>query len=105
MLDRQMQGKINSWAIRWCYHQFKSNLFSVHPLVSKIENVGFNSSDATNTKEKFNRYQTKLDNGEKTDFLFSENIILEPEIIQQFIMPFSIKTRIKYKILNLFFKN
>jgi hypothetical protein len=105
MLDRQMQGKLNSWAIRWCYHQFKTNLFSVHPLVSKIENVGFNSPDASNTKEKFNRYQTKLDNGEKTDFLFSENIVLEPKIIQQFITPFSINTRIKYKILNLLFKN
>jgi hypothetical protein len=105
MLDRQMQGKINSWAIRWCYHQFKSGLLSVHPFQSKIENVGFNSPDASNTKERFNRYKTKLDNDGKIKFLFSNNIFLDPKIIQQFTKPFSIKTRIKYKLLNLLFKN
>lgn len=105
MLDRQMQGKINSWAIRWCYHQFKSGLLSVHPFMSKIENVGFNSPDASNTKERFNRYQTKLDKGEKIEFLFSKEFCLDSEIIQEFTKPFSIQNRIKYKIINLLFKN
>jgi hypothetical protein len=105
MLDRQMQGKINSWAIRWCYHQFKSGLLSVHPFVSKIENFGFNSPDASNTKERFNRYQTKLDKGGKMAFLFSKEVRLDTKIIQQFTKPFSIQNRIKYKIINLLFKN
>ena len=105
MLDRQMQGKINSWAIRWCYSQFKNDLFSVHPFVSKIVNIGFNSSDATNTKEKFSRYSTKLDVGEKLDFEFSKKYHTESEIIHQFIKPFSIISRIKYRIINLVFKN
>lgn len=105
MLDRQMQGQLNSWAIRWCYHQFKNDLFSVHPIVSKIDNIGFNSPDASNTKEKFSRYQTKLDKGAKTTFQFSNQIHLEPRIIRQFIKPFSILYRIKYKIINLVFKN
>lgn len=105
MLDRQMQGKINSWAIRWCYHQFKHDLFSVHPFVSKIENVGFNSPDASNTKEKFNRYQTKVDTGFQRKFQFTNVICLDSRIIRQFVKPFSIVTRVKYKILNSFFKN
>lgn len=105
MLDRQMNGKINSWAIRWCYHQFKYNLYSVHPFVSTIENVGFNSSDATNTKEKFNRYKTKLDSGEKVEFNFSDEYNLKSKIIKQFTHPFSLKSRLKYKIINLLFKN
>jgi hypothetical protein len=105
MLDRQMQGKINSWAIRWCYHQFKNGLFSVHPLTSKIKNIGFNSTEASNTREKFNPYQTKLDVGEKREFQFSKDIHLDRKIIQQFAKPFSILIRTKYKILNLVFKN
>jgi hypothetical protein len=105
MLDRQMQGKLDSWAIRWCYHQYKYNLFSVHPLVSKINNIGFNSPDATNTSEKFNRYKTKLDQSNKTSFQFSNDIYLEHKIINQFIKPFTIFSRIKYKIINLVFKN
>ncbi|MDI1307714.1 MAG: sugar transferase [bacterium] len=102
MLDRQVQGKINSWAIRWCYHQFKNNLFSVYPLISKIKNVGFNSIDASNTKEKFNPYQTKLDNGVKREFQFSKDIDLDPKIIKQFTKPYSIISRIKFKIINWF---
>lgn len=101
MLDRQMQGNINSWAIRWCYHQFKYSLFSAHAHVSKIDNVGF-TPDASNTTETYNRFQTKLDNGEKTNFLFSEDIRLDPKIIRQFTKPFSIISRIKYKVINLF---
>lgn len=105
MLDRQMNGKINSWAIRWCYHQFKNNLFSIHPLVSKIDNVGFNSSDATNTKEKFSRYKTQLDTGSKIKYHFIEQFSLNADIIRQFTQPFTIKARLKYKILNMLFKN
>ncbi|WP_264553796.1 glycosyltransferase [Flavobacterium sp. N2038] len=101
MLDRQMQGKINSWAIRWCYHQFKYGLFSVYSFVSKIENVGF-TKDASNTKETYNRFQTILDDGKKTNFLFSPDIHLDPKIIKQFTKPFSILSRIKYKVINLF---
>jgi len=101
MLDRQMQGKINSWAIRWCYHQFKHDLFSAHALVSKIDNVGF-TIDASNTTETYNRFQTKLDDGIKTDFLFSKDIGLDPKIIKQFTKRFSIISRIKYKVINLF---
>ncbi|WPO79089.1 sugar transferase [Flavobacterium sp. KACC 22761] len=105
MLDRQMNGEINSWAIRWCYYQFKNNLFSVHPLVSKVENVGFNSQDASNTKEKYNRYRTILDDGEKTNFKFTNDISLNPKIISQFVKPFSIVTRIKYKLIHFLFKS
>lgn len=105
MLERQMRGKIDSWAIRWCYHQFKNDLFSVHPFGSKIVNIGFYSADATNTKEKFNRYQTQLDNDDKKEFMFSKDYHLDPEIIQQFTKPYSIISRIKYKIINTLFEN
>jgi len=103
MLDRQMNGSINSWAIRWCYHQFKNNLYSVHPLLSKVQNIGFNSEDASNTKEKYNRYETILDNSNRKEFTFSKEIKLRPEIINQFTRPFSFYSRIIYKIKNTFF--
>ena len=101
MLDRQMTGEINSWAIRWCYHQFKHDLHSVHVLVSKIDNVGF-TPDASNTKEKYNRFKTVLDQSNQVHFNFSPNIQLDPKIVRQFTKPFSIGSRIKYKIFNLF---
>lgn len=100
MLHKQMNGKLDSWAIRWCYHQFKYNLFSVHPIVSKIDNVGF-TPDASNTTEKFNRFKTILDQGNQTTFKFTNEVQLDSRLIKQFVKPFTITSRIKYKILNL----
>lgn len=44
MLDHQMQGKIDSWAIRWCYAQSKLNMFTVYPVMSRIHNIGFDGT-------------------------------------------------------------
>lgn len=99
MLDRQMRGKINSWAIRWCYHQFKYDLFSVHPILSKISNIGF-SEEASNTKKKNNRYSTLLDNRNEVNFSFTEQVKIEKYLIKQYVKPYSFFTRIKYKLFN-----
>lgn len=44
MLDSQMQGKIDSWAIRWCYAQSKINKLTVYPTVSRIQNIGLDGT-------------------------------------------------------------
>jgi len=100
MLDKQMRGLINSWAIRWCYHQFKYNLYSVHPFVSKIKNIRFNNPDASNTKEKYNRFETTRDIGDQIAFNFPAVIELNKIAINNFKKPYTILIRAKYKILN-----
>jgi cellulose synthase/poly-beta-1,6-N-acetylglucosamine synthase-like glycosyltransferase len=102
LLVKQKTGRINSWAIRWCYHQFKHNLFSVHPVLSKIKNIGY-AKGATHTKEKFNRFETKLDEGLKMDFNFDRPVQLERKMIRQFTRPYSIPYRAVYKVLNILF--
>lgn len=44
MLERQMLGEIDSWAIRFCYEQFKQNKITVNPTVSRIRNIGFDGT-------------------------------------------------------------
>lgn len=44
MLELQMLGKIDSWAIRWCFSQFLQNKYTVYPAKSKVLNDGFNDS-------------------------------------------------------------
>lgn len=44
MLDSQMQGKIDSWAIRWCYSQSKLDMLTVYPVISRIRNIGLDGS-------------------------------------------------------------
>lgn len=103
MLDRQMLGKINSWAIRWCYHQFKYDLYTVYPSISKVINIGLGDPSSTHTYHRFNRFQTVLDDTNIQAFNFTDNILLNPRIIKQFLKPYSLRERIRYKILNSFF--
>lgn len=44
MLQRQMEGKVDSWAIRWCYTQFLQDKLSVYPRHSYVHNIGFDDS-------------------------------------------------------------
>jgi hypothetical protein len=44
MLDLQVQGKIDSWAIRWCYAHHLNNAFCVFPVQSRIQNIGFDGT-------------------------------------------------------------
>ncbi|MAZ25993.1 MAG: sugar transferase [Cytophagaceae bacterium] len=103
MLNKQMTGQLDSWAIRWCFDQFQKKTFSVFPLVSKISNEGFGEK-ATNTKERFNRYKTKLDETGKRNFGFNPKPHLQPYYIKQFYRVYSLTTRIGYKILNTIFR-
>ncbi len=44
MLKQQMDGEIDSWAIRFCYSQFKYGMYTVCPKYTKIVNVGLDNS-------------------------------------------------------------
>lgn len=60
MLKGYMEGKNRSWAIRFCYAQFRQNRYSVHPFRSLVTNEGFGTS-ATNCRQKYSRFKTDLD--------------------------------------------
>lgn len=99
MLKKQMAGEINSWAIRWSYHQFKNELYSVFPLQSKVRNIGF-GKNATHTVQRFNRFDTVLDEGEKKSFNFHPEPSLDHILVKQFVARYGIAQRLIYKILN-----
>lgn len=44
MLDAQKRGKIDSWAIRWCYAQSRLDMLTVYPVVSRIKNIGLDGT-------------------------------------------------------------
>jgi len=97
LLKKQQKGTINSWAIRWCYHQFKNNLYTVTPVSSKVKNIGF-TDEATHTKGAKNRFKTNIDKGNKTKFKFLLTPVLDPIFIKQFTAINSIKERTLNKI-------
>lgn len=96
MLDHQMKGKIDSWAIRFVYQQFLNNQYTIYPSKSKIKNIGIGAS-ATHTK-KGARFNTSLDSGEQLKFEFKSKVELDKTIMKDFRKVFSIYSRLKDKI-------
>ena len=74
MLSKQMSGKLDSWAIRWFYHQFRSQGLTVYPVLSKVYNEGFDE-DATHTIGSVKRYIPILDNLGKHTFMLPTQIV------------------------------
>lgn len=102
MLWQQMNGKIDSWAIRWCYEQYKEDLFTVFPAKSKVISIGF-GEDATHTHNT-NRFDTKLDNGRKRNFEFETESAISEILTKEFRKKFSIKSRFIDKLLGIYKK-
>lgn len=102
MLKKQVMGKIDSWAIRWCYHQFKSNTYTLYPIISKVQNIGFNNM-ATHTHV-YNRYATPLDKGEQMTFSFPSEVVPDKKLLSQFQSFYSLKMRAIGKIKTYLYK-
>jgi len=103
MLSRQMNGKIDSWAIRFDYHHSKHNYLDVFPVTSKVKYNGFNS-EATHTTKKCDTYDTDLDISGKQNFSFSDELKLNTRVALQFYKHYSFTSRLKDKISQLSWK-
>lgn len=79
MLQKQMNGKINSWAIRWCYTHFKNNAFCLYPSVSLVHNTG--NDDSGTHSPNISKYNSKIlskDKVIKLNYpLYSNEIIIK----------------------------
>ncbi|MBS1751524.1 MAG: glycosyltransferase [Bacteroidetes bacterium] len=73
MLREQMEGRIDSWAIRWFYHQFRVGGLTLYPVYSKVYNAGFDEL-ATHTTGSQKRYLPDIDLEAKTSFCFPEQV-------------------------------
>lgn len=49
MLELQMLGKIDSWAVRWCFSQFLNNSLTIYPVKTLVKNHGFVDGVGTHT--------------------------------------------------------
>lgn len=79
MLELQIKGEIDSWAIRWCYNQWKQQKYTVYPVISKIQNIGTDDSGTHSGSTK--GFNTTLDKETKniklTNKIETNKIILK----------------------------
>lgn len=105
MLIKQQLGKLDSWAVRWCFTHFKHNAVCSYPTSSKITHIG-EGGFATHVKKQNKLLDTKLDQEDKKNFLLAEEVVFEKEIIKQYekFFKLNLKKKITTKLLLLQFK-
>lgn len=57
MLDAQMEGRIDSWAVRWDYHFWKNHLLTVYPKKSRVRHEGFGEGATHCKPEDLEKFQ------------------------------------------------
>ncbi|WP_407930990.1 sugar transferase, partial [Ignavibacterium album] len=100
MLIKQQLGKLDSWAVRWCFTHFKNNAVCSYPTSSKIIHIG-EGGFATHVKRQNKLLDTKLDFENKKDFVLAKEVFFEKEIAKQYQKFFkqNLIKKIKTKLL------
>lgn len=101
MLKNQMEGKIDSWYIRWTYNAYRKKKYTIYPIVSFVNNLGFDASGTHCGVDSRNLYNhTEL--CVKSDYSFVEKILIDKRIVESFNQGFNLSKKSR---LILFFRD
>lgn len=105
MLEGWHEKKNQSWAIRFCYNQFVQDKVSLFPIMSKIDNKGFDGS-GTNCKQ-WSRFKFDFDTSAEKAFNFPDNTKVYTKMLKDFLSYHSILIRIYSRLMYMYydFKN
>lgn len=104
MLEEQIKGNIDSWAIRWCYQQSKYDMLTVFPRYSQVKNIGCDGSGTHSGVS--SQFDVQLENSDMDEeFKFIEPY-LDKQITKEFYDTLSgaLKIRIRNKLKHVFIK-
>jgi hypothetical protein len=83
MLRDQMNGKIDSWAIRWDLAHYKNNAGCVYPVISYLNNIGFDDTGVHCGQKKFFYFINELILAKKNS-VFLKNITFDKKMIRNY---------------------
>ena len=101
MLKMQLEGKIDSWAIRWDYHMYKHNAYCLRPVKTFVENIGFDGTGVHSGTMDTNGYAASTYPLTPYSIKLIKNIRADKEVCKRFkfffdeIMPVTVVKRIK----------
>lgn len=102
MLGRQMNGQINSWAIRWCYAHFKHRAYCLYPVNSVAMNFGNDSTGVHSPAT--NKYHVDISNETKR-IQFTYPLYENEKIIKAFQLFFKITWKDRFEYIKNYFFN
>lgn len=100
MLRNTLNNKIRAWDIRLDYFQFKTGSYTVYPIQTLTQNLGFGREDASNTFG-HNRFVTESQESLKYSYTFPGFVILNSSITRKYKQKNSISQRILTRLLGI----
>ena len=101
MLKGWHEQRNQSWAIRFCYSQFVQDKISLFPIISKIENNGFDGN-GTNCST-WSRFKSDLDLSERKVFDYPEDTTIHIKLRKGFLSYHSIPIRIYSRLMYIYY--
>lgn len=98
-LDDQMNGRCDSWAVRWCYSLSKRDLLTVYPVKSRVRNIGIDGSGIHCVQSLQNHFEVNLSDHELCKFIIPKVDKRITKAFQTFYMSFPRYLRRKTKLL------
>ncbi|MDR1730365.1 MAG: glycosyltransferase [Prevotellaceae bacterium] len=102
MLKGYMEGKNNSWYVRFAYAQFAQHKYAIAPIKSFVLNRGF-IKDSTHC-DAYNRYKTDFQDSKFVQIQFPQQLFIERRLINQAFRYYSLSARFIAKIRTFFTK-
>lgn len=98
MLKNQVEGNMNSWAIRFSYAVWKNHMYAVLPCKTRVENIGFDGSGVHNVAQD-TRFAVSIEpNLSPVKFeALSEDVRIKEELQKMFHIPFTLKVKRKVR--------
>ncbi|WP_406659834.1 glycosyltransferase [Methanolobus sp. ZRKC3] len=82
MLKRQINGKINSWAVFWAINIIMHDGFSINPVKSRIMNIGHDGSGTHCSPDE--RYNVQINGQNSEKISFPETVIPDRRIVKAY---------------------
>lgn len=76
LLEMQQMGEIKSWAIRWCYQQFKEQMITIFPKYTKVANIGFDGSGTNCSNDGNKNVNFKEENSWNFEYDMNDTLLL-----------------------------
>lgn len=102
MLKDWHNGKNQSWAIRFCFNQYLQQKVSLFPIISKVNNNGFDG-EGTNCK-KWSRFKYTFDTKNNTLFSFPSEIQINKQLYRSAMKYHSLSIRIWSKLMYIIYR-
>jgi hypothetical protein len=96
LLKLHMEHRVDSWYIRWVYHAYKTELLTVYPTLSFVNNIGHDGT-GVHCGQTTNPIYIHSELNKSERFSMPHDLTLDSRVVKRFNRAFNIRLRSRVK--------